>query len=68
MEEKMYIRKDNGKKECIVVALVFPEKQEQRFENGKKSMNFRIELTDIKSIRDFTTKVEKFLREYVSHN
>jgi hypothetical protein len=62
----MIIRKNNAKKESIIVGIWFPKEQPQRFENGKKSINFRISLVDIKNVKDFQSKMERFLKQYVS--
>jgi|WetSurMetagenome_2_1015567.scaffolds.fasta_scaffold73115_3 hypothetical protein len=62
----MIIRKDNTKKESVIVGVWFPKHQTQKFDNGKRSINFRIALSDIKNIRDFQNKIERFLKAYVS--
>lgn len=62
----MIIRKNNTKKESIIVAVWYPLNQPQRFENGKRSINFRIALSDIRNVRDFQAKLERFLKNYVS--
>jgi hypothetical protein len=62
----MLITKDTGSNDKICVGIWFPLKQTQVFEsNGKKSVNYRINLSDIKNVRDFQLKMERFLKQYV---
>ena len=62
----MIIRKDNAKKESVIVGIWFPGNQTQKFDNGKRSVNYRIALSDIRNVKDFQNKVERFLKDYVS--
>ena len=63
----MIIRKNPKSRDSIVVGIWFPTDNEQElvFDNGKKSINYRIKLEDLKNWKDFKFRLEKFITNYV---
>jgi hypothetical protein len=63
----MIIRKNVTKNDSVIIGFWFSNPT-NRLENGKKSMVYRIPISDMKSSAHLKSELEKFLKNYVKMN